>query len=505
MMSNSRLILLVTLTLLASAGSTAVLSTEDTLFRVEPTTLSAEASDNLLLGTLAPRYSMSRVVLSAHSAPAAWAPVPQLGSGGRGFNVEADMFQRLGLKDAVWGRAAYKNGWRYDVVWNETSDFRELYPYVMGDPIGGDLQYEQYELSGGYSVNYRRSQFGFELGYRALSEYRTRDPRPGNTTADLHGRLAYGLFIGPNSVLGATLLLGKYKQTNELTFMNELGASREYHLTGIGNDFVRFSGTSNNAFYKGHNLGFTLELLPTDMMRGLSVSLGYNHTMREKILSDLNRLPLNRLDCDVLSAEFVWQQSAYGIGFNARHNIRRGKDNLFGEATGNVYPQIGSRLQYHGSETRVGASGFGELRAGRFIFTLMPSVWWTALRGKHADSGNRFETSDLLYALRFKMRFTISKNMLATDIQLGRRNNLTHKLVLNKTADEGRQSTMSLGDALRRVDEYYSGGETGIRFAASYSRSVWGGKILALRLGYERRGYVADAGNEYSAAVSLRF
>lgn len=96
-------------------------------------------------------------------APAAWAPfrnwaavVVDSMSRPICFNVSAQ-------KDAViWGRAAYKNGWRYDVVWNETSDFRDFILRDGRPTVGGDLQYEQYELSGGYSVNYRRSQFSSE-------------------------------------------------------------------------------------------------------------------------------------------------------------------------------------------------------------------------------------------------------------------------------------------------------------------------------------------------------
>lgn len=92
--------------------------------------------------------SLSALTLYGTSQPASTARMPQLGTGGRCFGVDAQSFQRLSQHDAVWGEASYENGRTYDVVWNETSDFLQLYPYVMADERGGDTKYEQYKLKG---------------------------------------------------------------------------------------------------------------------------------------------------------------------------------------------------------------------------------------------------------------------------------------------------------------------------------------------------------------------
>ena len=193
--------------------------------------------------------SISEFSVYATTEPAAAARIPQLGRGGKQFGMEASSFQQLGANSVVWGKASYQNGKKYDVTWNETSDFLLLYPYVMGDAKGGDQNYESYRLDGGYSTRHGKTCYGVDLGYRTLSEYRNRDPRPNNTVADLYAQGGIGLNIWGSYSVALTATAGKYKQTNELAFYNELGTQMVYHLTGIGNDFTRFSGQGKNCFY----------------------------------------------------------------------------------------------------------------------------------------------------------------------------------------------------------------------------------------------------------------
>ena len=161
-------------------------------------------------------HSCSNASLTGNLQPSATAKVPQLGNGGRSFMVDASTIQHLGTADIVWGNASYENGRKYNVVWNETSDYALLYPYIMGDPRGGDMKYEEYRLDGGYSARIKRVYYGVELGYRALSEYRDRDPRPNNTVADLFAHIGAGYRLTKGYVLAADFDAGKYKQTNEL-------------------------------------------------------------------------------------------------------------------------------------------------------------------------------------------------------------------------------------------------------------------------------------------------
>ena len=69
-------------------------------------------------------HSISSIGLKGICSPSATSRIPQLGKGMRAFKVEATSLQHLGSNDLVWGNASYENGRKYNVVWNESSDFQ---------------------------------------------------------------------------------------------------------------------------------------------------------------------------------------------------------------------------------------------------------------------------------------------------------------------------------------------------------------------------------------------
>ena len=93
----------------------------------------------------------------------------------------------------LWGQAYYRNGVKRNVVWNETSDYDWVYPYVLGDSVGGDLRCEEYYFAGGYAREYARVTWGGTLDYRAAVEFRNIDPRPKNVVGELNASLGISL------------------------------------------------------------------------------------------------------------------------------------------------------------------------------------------------------------------------------------------------------------------------------------------------------------------------
>lgn len=460
--------------------------------RFEQRTLANPALMNLLSAP-----SLSEITVSGVSTPASADKIPQLGSGGRCFYAEASSFQRLGKAGVVWGNASYENGRRYDVAWNETSDFLLLYPYVMADAKGGDTKYEEYRLDGGYSTSHGKAHYGIEAGYRALSEYRDRDPRPNNTVADLFARLGFGYAMAKNYVLAVDANAGKYKQTNELAFYNELGAQMEYHLTGVGNDFARFSGLSNNCFYKGHELGATLSLANTEAY-GWSASLGYTYTQKEKILTDLNRLPLNKLKVNALKGSVGYGTKRYGLTVSAKYSERQGFDNLFGDASGSVYPQIGSRKQYKGTITKVEADGFWTIcETGRLTLDVEPLASYCSAKSTHYSSGNNIDTDNLLLGIKGCIKYTKGGNLWSARAGVTRRQNLHTDINLYDCADE------QLATTLQGIANYLDGGETSCSIGAGYTRKIWGNKAITAALCWKHSAYNDGSGNTYETKISF--
>lgn len=497
---SRRLILLASASLL-STGS--VWASDSILVHRVTTHQATSLATQETLSNPALRYawalpSLSSLTIYGTSHPASTARIPQLGTGGRAFGVEAQSFQRLSAHDVVWGEASYENGRTYDVVWNETSDFTLLYPYVMADERGGDTKYEQYKLKGGYSASHQRLSYGLELGYRALSEYRDRDPRPNNTVADLQGQLAIGYHVSPSQALALAIKLGKYKQTNDLAYYNELGAQKEYHLTGIGNDFSRFSGGNNSTFYKGYHWGGSMTWASPDA-QGWSASAGYRYTQREKILTNLNRLPLNKLDIHTWTGRVGYAWEATGVTLKGSYMNRKGQDNLFGDASGNIYPLIGATQQYDGKRYEVTLSGYGTRHAGaHLIYNIMPQVAISGAEGKHLTSENRLKTQDLHPQIKADVSYLMSNDLLEADLSLAHRFNLSHELLLNNSVAE------SMTTLLNGIDQYYADGETSWTINLRYTHRIAGNKALTFGLGWTHGLYLSDkSDNRYDAHITF--
>ncbi len=457
-----------------------------------------QAYRNAALRQLLPDSSLSSLALGGRLVPVSVARVPQLGDGARSLQVEATSMQRLGKTDCVWGKAGYRGGVTRHVKWNETSDFLLLYPYVMGDEKGGDLTHEQYDLWGGYSCVKGKMHWGATMGYRAVSEFRERDPRPANTVAHLRASVAVGVELLGRYALATSVKAGRYKQTNELLFMNELGAEKEYHFTGLGNEYVRFSGASNKAFYKLSQWGTSIELLPLQAS-GLSVSASYEHGAMEKVLTELNRLPLNSLTTHDTRLELAWQKPSMGVKWQGQYMSKTGHDNLFGDATGNVYPFIGSRKQYCESNLWLRLCGFYEGNDAlpcKWTWGLKPHLDFMMHKSRHHDSGNSMASAHFTCGLDARASLSGKKNRLSALGSIARRNALSHELVLNRAA------TPQVGSMLQAIDHRASCDEWTMRLMVRGDLDVWAGKVISAQLGWQHGIFLKNVHfNEYEIKI----
>lgn len=441
--------------------------------------------------------SISEFSVYATTEPAAAARIPQLGRGGKQFGMEASSFQQLGANSVVWGKASYQNGKKYDVTWNETSDFLLLYPYVMGDAKGGDQNYESYRLDGGYSTRHGKTCYGVDLGYRTLSEYRDRDPRPNNTVADLYAQGGIGLNIWGSYSVAVTATAEKYKQTNELAFYNELGTQMVYHLTGIGNDFTRFSGQGKNCFYKGYSIGAEISMASKETT-GWSASAGYLFTRKEKVLTDLNRLPLNRLEVNSLDGAVGYNNEDYGVRLTGNVAQRKGIDNLFGDATGNIYPQIGSRKQYDGKIEKIKAEGFWNVNwTEKTDVNIEPEIACASFKNSHHTSGNLLKSSDLTMGVTASIVHANAKNMVCAKAKIRRRENLAARLDIYNCQNE------LLAATLQNIKEYMGGGETEMSLAVEYTFKIWKDKALTAATHWRHTAYHSGNSNFYMAKLTI--
>ena len=322
--------------------------------------------------------------------------------------------------NSLWGQAYYKNGEKLGRCWNETSDYKLLYPYVMGDTLGGDLKSEQYFFKGGYAGNIGKYLVGVEGAYKATIEYRNADPRPKNLTGDLNIRLGLSRYLGDDFVLGTAFSARKYKQTNDLVFYNELGVPNIYHFTGLGTDYYRFRGAKGESFYKGHAFGGSIDLLPVQK-KGISAALHYTHFQFEKVISTLNELPMASVKENDIRTELAWRQQSgsewrWGIKGAAQYVRRVGAENLFGPSTGNIFPQISTQEKYMNKVFAVDGSGVLEYISAKGVrATLLPRLGFVKIETSYNSPSKQMKVAMLQPDIRFRLDYPCQQWLLSCE------------------------------------------------------------------------------------------
>ncbi|MBD5190679.1 MAG: hypothetical protein HDS93_02315 [Bacteroidales bacterium] len=341
------------------------------------------------------------------------------GLGDRDFFLHADAYIHSGKNSTVWGSAAYDNGKQLSPLWNESGEYDRIFPYLIADSIGGDLSREKYSFSGGYVHVGNRILWGVEGGYTAVLSYRRVDPRPRNVSGDLilKGGLAYRFFN--DYTAGISLRYNRFRLSTDITFVNETGETKLFHLTGLGSHYVRFDGAGSSVFNDCHTGGITLNLLPVKG-KGAFVNLDMSLMNMRHVIADINRLPLARLNDKSLKLQAGYKRTPadkesgfnYALWGEWSASRRHGTENIFGDPTSGSYPQIGSLTLYADNIYGGSVSAFTSWTNRRFSISLLPVAGWFHQRIVHLSDNRQWLDEHLTLALDASTSLMTSKNSL---------------------------------------------------------------------------------------------
>lgn len=258
----------------------------------------------------------------------------QKGDGDDFGRFSAESYEHLSDKSTVWGNAGYRRGTVRNVVWNVSSDYDVVFPYVVADSIGGDLASEEYVFGGGYGHRSGRCTWALEADARALHEYRDHDPRIRNVAIDIDAGAGGSVRIGKYR-LGLSASLRVYKQSGEkIQYAHSAGEKGVYHLSGLGSHYAGFEGNANSqARYRGNGCGMTLALVPDAERVGLHLVAGYEYLRIEKELPGSADLVLQKVVPQSFRAEAAWLRDAgddlhWGVALKVRYDYRRGDEGI---------------------------------------------------------------------------------------------------------------------------------------------------------------------------------
>ena len=340
-----------------------------------------------------PLRSLTSAAISARLRDEGGTPLlSEEGSAESSFCADVRSLVRLDSSSAVSGKVGYLNGTRRKVLWNSSSDYLLLYPYVLADSVGGDLRREQYLFSGGWSARRGRWHYGLHGEYRALHEYRQVDPRPRNIVSDLGASVNGGTSVAGGYHIDAELSYRRYSQSQNEGFFNPKGAnSSVMHLTGLGGQFSRFAGSTSSYLstrYAGNGFGLCIGLIP-DHIEGWHADLSWKFLEIVHHLPNQNEAPYNYLyDNSIdLRVRYIFRSRGgrlHSLGAGGKAGLRSGAESVLDNGKAGRFIELARFRMYSSGALRSGIEWKSE-KAGRPGFKA--GAWYRGFSAEYLYPG----------------------------------------------------------------------------------------------------------------------
>ncbi len=424
----------------------------------------------------------------------------QTGTAHANYAFRAKSFLQPG-KHRIWGKASYLNGNRDNIKWNESSDYHIVYPYVMADSVGGNnLSYEQYDFEGGYALKTGKIAWGVELAYRALMEYRVKDPRPDNISSDLSFKGGLNYRISKKYALGTGFLLRKYKQKNTLEFYNALGNPKVYHMTGLGTDAHLFAGKNTSVLFDGGSYGWNVQLLPV-AGQGLSATVAYELFSFEKQLPGFQYLPISRIDEDSYKAEISYLKRqngrTLGIKVNGDYTDRTGTEDKFILNTYGNYVKIASAAMYANKTVNaILAALYGHDRNRPFSWYISPYGGIFKTEESHQSPLRKMNIIQTTGGIHFHSSVSFRRSILHTIADASYTGTIEKKLLLT-----GLPEALSVSRTLHADYDYLSADRTGVNLTIRWDYILPKETTLYLKADWKYKRY--NTGELYSQNLEI--
>lgn len=449
-------------------------------------------------------YSLTDVALGGAYRKESDALFVQEGDGYDSFSFKADSYIRR-PEFVLWGKASYENARVRNVYWNETSDWQLLYPYLMADSVGGDMNKEAYSFAGGYAGRKNRFTWGAYLSYEATVSYRGIDPRPKNITSSLSLSLGGSYQFNDSYAVDVSVTGEKYKQSNELKFYSELGASKVYHLTGLGMHYVRFAGNNYETYYNGYTWLGSLGI-HTLRDSGWSAVARFRYFSFGKIISSLNELPMADVNEYEVSAESSYKavvsgRGSWGIKLEGGYIDRVGTENIFGDAAAAVYPQIASACQYNSGMWRCVLSGFYENGALKNLsYGVMPRLYSQGIEMSYVYPTRHLIVNRLGAGVSSYLAYICGRSLLRFEAGASYESSLRSSLQADVLEDGDNTLIPLLQQNYRSLEAR----RTLLQLGASYGYRIARNYMLRLQIDWLRGWYSTGVKTDY-ATISFAF
>ena len=456
------------------------------------------ADNNPVLKSWQYKSNLSCIYATLDYKHANKALITEMGDGHSFYDVAANSYQHLSPTTTIWGGASYRNGTKNNIKFCSTADYQLLTPYVLADSMGGNLNNERYMFHGGISHTSGNFTWGASINFRAEHEYRTTDPRPRSIVTDLSTIVSAAYrFNDYRGTLAAGVRF--YKQTNTVKFFREEGVIPEYHMTGLGSDYVRFSGNNNSTYYKATGLISNIAIEPYSS-KGFFLQAAYNYTPFRKILPDLNALPFATLFLTQAQAKVGYKHNgelSWAAYVATDLEQRLGDEHISGSSSGTEYRTLIDLTMYHSHLRNHYATGLLQITPSHLTFQLTGG--YIDYDSKYEDPRRAMDFSKAYGELQIQWAHHTSHNsLLVCNIGASYYDNLKSNMVMPYMyMDEAR--TQLVNDNYESAQNNYLHLSTSVLFSAMPQSWKGYGYFLQLSSSHTSNSNY----NDYSLNLSL--
>lgn len=323
----------------------------------------------------------------------------------------AETFTHLNNQVTIAGRAFYDKGANHNIIIGENADIPKVYPYLVYDDAGGKQDLERYSFGGEVAVKLTNHwRIGAYLSYNAGLYYRNVDPRPKNTTGDFNIGIGGSYSITDNYAVGIKGSFNKYKQSSDIIFKSEQGASKIFHLTGLATHYNRFAGSAGSTYYTGKAFDIALTLIPTDA--GLYLNATFRKDNLRVILEDFNNLPMARIDSRNFGVHAGYKSRRWSLVASADLSRRHGYENIFGDAASGHYPQIGSLAMHLVNLSNYYVKGSATMNFRKLTLYINPEIEYIHYREVYREPRSVISFDRLAPSLECKAIASVANKFL---------------------------------------------------------------------------------------------
>lgn len=347
--------------------------------------------------------------------------IQQKGKGKDFWGAETRTHQILDPKTVVWGNASYSQGKNKQVVWNENADYDIIYPYVAADSVGGDMKFENYAFSGGYSKKINSFTIGITGSYRASLSYRDIDPRPKNTSAHFSLALGAHKMMFEKFQIGAYVEAEKYTQKHYLSFVSNQGFPMIYNMNGLGNYNELLSGKLRQSYHEGWTYGGGLQIFEAEN-RSWYLTAGIKKFNLDKLLTEYSDLNASKIDEQQFNFSmgkfFETDRFSWGISAIGNHTNRKGTENLFLNDNSRNYIQIGTAEKYNHKVTHLILKGLLAMEHQTAKSSLMPFFGMNKEKEMYNSPYSIIDLHKIVYGADYQWLKTFTEK-LALSVSMG--------------------------------------------------------------------------------------